>query len=179
MKKIGLLALALVLALGTLGVGYAMWFEDLYIYGTVNTGTLDAEWSIEAVGDSETAEKDVSSITASYDSGYLYIIITGAYPCIDYWVNFDVDNLGTIPFHVCPITCTTTGFPGTVSITAIENPDSPDTPYQVHPGESAYGTITVHLFNEYPVGSGIVCEENSQYTFSCAMKVVQYNEACP
>jgi hypothetical protein len=41
MKKIGLLCLALVLALGALGVGYAAWTDTIFIEGTVNTGTLD------------------------------------------------------------------------------------------------------------------------------------------
>jgi len=43
MKKIGLLALALVLALGALGVGYAAWTDTVTIEGTVNTGTVDLE----------------------------------------------------------------------------------------------------------------------------------------
>lgn len=41
MRKIGLLCLALVLALGTLGVGYAAWSDTIYIEGTVNTGSVD------------------------------------------------------------------------------------------------------------------------------------------
>jgi len=41
MKKIGLLALALVLALGALGVGYAAWTDTITIKGTVNTGNVD------------------------------------------------------------------------------------------------------------------------------------------
>jgi hypothetical protein len=41
MKKIGLLCLALVLALGTLGVGYAMWSDQITIEGTVNTGSVE------------------------------------------------------------------------------------------------------------------------------------------
>lgn len=41
MRKIGLLCLALVLALGTLGVGYAAWTDSVTITGTVNTGTVD------------------------------------------------------------------------------------------------------------------------------------------
>ena len=41
MKKILLLSLALVMALGTLGVGYAAWTDRVTIGGTVNTGTLD------------------------------------------------------------------------------------------------------------------------------------------
>lgn len=43
MKKIGLLSLALVLALGTLGVAYAAWTDTITIEGTVNTGTLNID----------------------------------------------------------------------------------------------------------------------------------------
>jgi len=41
MRKIGLLALALVLALGALGVGYAAWTDTITVTGTVNTGSVD------------------------------------------------------------------------------------------------------------------------------------------
>jgi hypothetical protein len=41
LKKMGLLALALVLALGTLGVAYAAWTDSVYVRGTVNTGTVN------------------------------------------------------------------------------------------------------------------------------------------
>jgi len=43
-KKIGLLALALVLALGALGVSYAMWYDDLAISGNVSTGYVDVDF---------------------------------------------------------------------------------------------------------------------------------------
>ncbi len=43
MKKIGILALALVMALGSLGIGYAAWTDTLTIDGTINTGTVDLE----------------------------------------------------------------------------------------------------------------------------------------
>ena len=43
MKKIGLLSLALVLALGALGVGYAAWTDTITIEGTVNTGSVDLQ----------------------------------------------------------------------------------------------------------------------------------------
>jgi len=43
LKRIGLLALALVIALGALGVGYAAWTDSVCVTGTVNTGTLDID----------------------------------------------------------------------------------------------------------------------------------------
>jgi hypothetical protein len=45
MKKIGLLCLALVLALGTLGIGYAAWIDTIHIEGTVTTGSLCWEFT--------------------------------------------------------------------------------------------------------------------------------------
>jgi len=43
MKKIGLLMLALVLALGALGIGYAAWTDEIDITGTVNTGSVNID----------------------------------------------------------------------------------------------------------------------------------------
>jgi hypothetical protein len=40
MKKIGLLALAMVLAVGGMGVGYAAWIDTIYINGTVTSGEV-------------------------------------------------------------------------------------------------------------------------------------------
>ena len=41
MKKIGRIALAVVLAVGCLGIGYAAWTDTITISGTVNTGEVD------------------------------------------------------------------------------------------------------------------------------------------
>ncbi|MDH4367180.1 MAG: hypothetical protein OEV57_03470 [Dehalococcoidia bacterium] len=43
MKKIGLICLALVLALGALGMGYALWWDQITIVGSVETGTVNVE----------------------------------------------------------------------------------------------------------------------------------------
>jgi predicted ribosomally synthesized peptide with SipW-like signal peptide len=41
MRRIGLLTLALVLALGSLGVAYAAWTDTITIEGSINTGNVD------------------------------------------------------------------------------------------------------------------------------------------
>ncbi|GAB4482820.1 MAG: hypothetical protein Kow00124_31950 [Anaerolineae bacterium] len=43
-KKLAALAAILVIALAVIGVGYGLWFEDLYIDGTVTTGELDVKF---------------------------------------------------------------------------------------------------------------------------------------
>lgn len=40
LKRLGFLSLALVLLLGTMGIGYSMWFQTITIDGTVNTGNV-------------------------------------------------------------------------------------------------------------------------------------------
>jgi len=58
MKKIGLLSLALVLALGTLGVAYAMWFDTLEIEGTISTGEVIVIFDSQYDNDPETGADD-------------------------------------------------------------------------------------------------------------------------
>jgi len=43
MKKIGLIAIAIVLALGALGIGYAAWTDVITITGSVNTGSVNLD----------------------------------------------------------------------------------------------------------------------------------------
>jgi len=59
MKKIGLLCLALVLALGTLGAAYAAWTDTVVMEQTVNTGTLEV--GIFAV-QQHIEEKDICTV---------------------------------------------------------------------------------------------------------------------
>jgi hypothetical protein len=56
LKRIGLLALALVIALGSLGVAYSAWIDHVYVQGEVCTGTLD----INAIASSSTFVYKVS-----------------------------------------------------------------------------------------------------------------------
>ena len=168
MKKFGLLLLAVVLALGTMGVGYAMWYEDLYIDGTVYTGELDVgyycTWGVAS--DSEAAEKDFSSITRSFsgDGKTMYITINNAYPCIDYNHQFCVVTAGTIPVHFGNWVINRGTMPAGATIEV-----TPDLyGVQKHPGDHTECNIHVHLDN--------TATENATYTFSIDLTAYQYNE---
>ena len=52
MRKLTFICLALIVALGMLGVGYALWYKVLYINGTVYTGEVNAEF-VEAFTDDD------------------------------------------------------------------------------------------------------------------------------
>jgi len=162
--KIGIVFLVLVLALGALGVGYARWAENLSLEGTVNTGNINAIWSIEAVGDSEPEGKDVSSISAVIVGDTLEVTITGAYPCIDYWVDFNIESTGSVPIHLGSLVPGVSTLPA--GTTVLITPDPLGT--QLHLGNIFLGTLTVHLYND--------AEELTNYTFSYSIEYAQYNE---
>jgi len=166
MKKIGLLCLALVLALGAVGVGHALWSETLYIEGTVETGELALEWSQGDPYDDETPEKDVSSAECEIVGDTIYIYIYNAYPCITYHIPIDIHNVGTIPAHLCGLVITGGNLPPGATVT-FPNWYC----IQLHPRDSALGEITVHLDND--------AEENETYWFSAVLTGVQWNESCP
>jgi len=124
MKKIGLLCLAIVLALGALGVGYAAWTDTIYIDGTVTTGvakicidetkpitqldtgldhhavTTCEPFSIDYAGQGDDP-KDVGNTTVTrLDCDTLEVIVNNAYPCYYNHIDFWVVNRGTIPLKI-------------------------------------------------------------------------------
>lgn len=116
MKRIGLLALALVLALGALGVGYAMWSDEVVVEGTVDTGTVRIG-IVKAVATLDQT-KDVATVDITFedplgpwdcpipreaqDYAYDRVVVTidDAFPCLWVDIEFYVGNVGTIPIHI-------------------------------------------------------------------------------
>jgi len=168
MKKVGLLSLALVLCLAVIGIGYASWTKDLYINGTVTTGTLDAVWVEATSWDSEPPEKDYSSITCVVDPSdaqQLTVTVTNAYPCIDYYNQVQISNIGTIPLHITGIALEAPAFITAELLDANEMP--PTLPLQLHPGESVTMIIRLHLMQSAPQGQTV--------TMSGSVNTVQWN----
>ncbi|MEN3037495.1 MAG: hypothetical protein ABC588_09100, partial [Candidatus Methanosuratincola petrocarbonis] len=194
-SKMGVILGVSIAAILMLGVTYGLWFQALYIYGTVYTGTLDAQWSIHHAFDTEPDEKDFSNITVTpdmIDPYLLHVTVENAYPCITYYAVIDLTNTGTIPWIVYEASLAPDqDFPGTVEFVPIDNIDDvvedlglleelehPEfengdlmpiqNGTQVHPGESAWGVLAIHLTND--------AQEDSTYTFSFKVVVEQWNE---
>ena len=122
MKRIGLLCLALVLALGTLGVGYAMWSDEVTIEGTVDTGTLrlgiiKAEVTLYQDKDVATASLTFEGEIAPWCGTFppeaepfayekLVVALNNTFPCLTVDIEFYVGNVGTIPIHITGLNMT-------------------------------------------------------------------------
>lgn len=139
----GTVFMALVIALGGLGVAYGLWTDLLEINGTVSTGTVDVTFDAVSAADNETGvgeSKEVGTCDAKIvaqeitepvptGSGSLdetngtdkvEITIANAYPGYICDVTLSVKNVGTIPVKLDAIqmeNVTATTPAGAVTIT--------------------------------------------------------------
>lgn len=118
MKKIGLICLALVLALGALGVGYAMWSDEVIIEGTVDTGTLRLG-IFHAYVERLEQDKEVATVDLSFEgpilekefAGFgnrmayekLVVALNNTFPCLTVDIAFYLACVGSIPVHISAI----------------------------------------------------------------------------
>jgi len=145
MKKLGLICLAIVMVLGTMGVGYAMWSDAIAISGTVQTGAvsikfekfftqldpktppppyvvgedgLGHDWTIEPGqwGSVRPLEKNVGYTNVTWiDEHHVSVTLNNVYPCYYNNISLHVSNDGTIPVKVHQPSLTFD--PGTGSVT--------------------------------------------------------------
>lgn len=162
MKKIGLICLALVVALGTLGAAFALWSDTLFLEGTVNTGDIGLEWTQGDPYDNE--EKDVSHAECQIIGNTLYIDIYNAYPCVTYTIPIDLHGTGSVPVHTSWMV-----MPGNCNPSWVTMPNWGG--LQIHQGEDLWGDVVVHLDN--------TAEQGMTYSFSVILDYWQYNEAGP
>ena len=124
MKKIGLICLAFVLAMGGFGVSYALWSDTLYLDTTVETGTVEWEYLRPPIAPGEPPRppivtqddqgddppdfiKDVASTGWLYvdsdgdgDFDTLELTISNAYPGYTNHCAFWVHGKGSVPLHI-------------------------------------------------------------------------------
>lgn len=169
MKKVGLILLALVLALGVLGVGYAMWSDTLFISGTVTTGTVDISVS-EDFSSTEVLKNTLNGNILVYDTpttvpitSELISYARAAYDPSDP----DRDSIVFTFFNLFPVLSST-----------VDNTD-PDVTYS-RAGYLNYcadfdveytGTIPVHLSGDYR----ITADEEGKFAALMAAGLVSIN----
>ena len=183
MKKIGILALAFVFALGALGVGYASWSKTLSVNASVETGSVNAEWYF--VGCFDIEDKDVGTTTAWIDGAdpqILHFSIDNGYPCYIGDCEVEFRYTGTVPVHLESIDfeagpeltgCTVEQSPWTGTFTAYCDQLTVDfvdgLGMQLHQGDRLGSSVRVHIEQD--------AEMDSQYTFDIRILFVQYNES--
>ena len=122
-KRLSFLAIVMVVAIGTLGAAYTLWYEDLELHADVSTGTLTGEivcatnldnenpsWpappsSIDPFEQYPKAEplKDVATdlITHQGDTLQEWVLEVGnTYPGYMFDCELHIANTGTVPWHV-------------------------------------------------------------------------------
>ena len=129
MKKIGLIALIVVLSLGVIGVGYAAWSQTFNVTGTVSAGsyiisiaqtpvatlfndggtigTFSAGSSLHDV--SSTATAAISAVTSTGTSAGFSITITNGYPGLKLKVPYTLTNTGSVPSLISAVKIGTKG----------------------------------------------------------------------
>jgi len=121
MKRIALISLALVLALGTLGLGYAAWTDTIFIGGTVQTGSLDLV--VEDMSGTDLYKLEDGSlyrvhwyevrpdppagsvliahaIAEKTADDEVTVTFDNLFPCIDFIADFEYHCAGSVPVHV-------------------------------------------------------------------------------
>jgi hypothetical protein len=129
MKKIGLIALIVVLSLGIIGVGYAAWSQTFNITGTVSAGSYIisiAQTPVATLSNdggtigtfsagsslhdgSSTASAAISAVTSTGTSAGFSITITGGYPGLKLKVPYTITNTGSVPSLISAVKIGTLG----------------------------------------------------------------------
>ena len=108
MKKIGLIALIVVLCLGIIGVGYATWTQAFSIGGTVASGTYIvsiAQTPATSVSPTQTvATCSVGTVVTTGVGAALPISIANGFPGLTYTIPFTLTATGTVPAKITGFT---------------------------------------------------------------------------
>jgi hypothetical protein len=108
MKKIGFIVLALVLALGAIGAGYAAWSQSFTIGGTVDTGTyvlsIAQTPAASVTPVQNVATCSVGTVTSTGNGAGFSINIANGFPGLTYTIPYVISNTGSIPAKVTGFT---------------------------------------------------------------------------
>jgi len=163
--KMAAIFLTLTIALGTLGVVAAWWREELYINGTVTTGTFGWELTLDYwdVYDDYKGIADADVWLSDYVNGHaksLNFEVNNMYPCIGLDIWWDLEYYGSVPGHIYDVTATATE-------NGVPLPDFPQYVYIYVYVDS----VSQNLFDQ-----GIVTGEWNIWDFFDALKCTQWHQ---
>ena len=172
LNRIGILAIALIVAFGVMGAAYGAWVDDIYITGSLSTSSVDASLACgtcwEEANDVET-EVDGTDIDCSGGSMTLTIIVYDALEVddtmkdVDYYCSFTVTNNSSS----LPIKITDMDLSGSYTGVAAEIEDLTEGTV-IDPGPPATGKVHIHLITDASVGEDL--------TFTLTVTVARWNE---
>lgn len=180
-KTISVFAITII-ALMIASVSYAMWSKALNINGQVNTGYMDAKWTVvtnhdqglDPKGPNEFWDKDVASTTFSgIGTDTLVITVNNAYPSYFNDLQIEYEYTGTIPAILKEIKITPVNFHNASSYGAndgeiwIEVVDGIGSKF--HQGDTGASSLKFHIEQ--------CAEQGTTYTFTIEFVFVQWNEA--
>lgn len=165
---------------------------DLNIPQTA-AGLFELKDNVECDAYFDPAGPDGDSTVDTGDD-HLMIMISGAYPSYHCRVEFDIENLGTVPVHLTEWMATPVdGMPAfwVAEPICVLNPADLDTGtpdermngefgvIQLEAGEHANCYIDFHFENDTMDDAGAVVAENSTYHFAFEISAEQFNESMP
>jgi hypothetical protein len=182
--------MGLVIVLATLAVVNALWSKTITVTSTVETGNVDAVWSLAGCFEpfGEVEDKDVAQTSAEIDAGdpqILHFRITNGYPSYTGDCQVEYTYIGSVPVKVESITlvpgpnltnCVVDQSPRTGSFVAtcdqLTITWANGLCTQMHHNDFMASSLRVHVEQE--------AEESTEYTFEVLLKLVQWNESnCP
>lgn len=189
-KTLSVLVAALVLALALTGVVYGLWYEMLFIHGTVETGNVDVVWEQPRPIDCNEDDhgKEVGWFTALVDRRNPHILnftVHNAYPSYTAHCQLGYVSAGTIPVHTeferfipgpelhdCDIRQNERTGSFVAACDELTVTWSNGRCQQLHQGDDNHGSFEVHLNQP--------ASELATYTFSVELEFWQFNESnCP
>jgi hypothetical protein len=95
--------MALVIALGTFGVGYATWSDNVTIEETVLGGTWEVELTSPGYNLATDTCEDATCSVSVASAETLTVNIGDAPPCCSGNITFTIENVGTIPAKITKV----------------------------------------------------------------------------
>jgi hypothetical protein len=160
LNRIGMLAIALIIALGATGVAYSAWIDEIFVTGTLSTSddintSLECSTCSPASGPTYITCAPSDPVTVA--PLVLTITVVNAQPSATYDCYFIVSNaVNSWPVKVQSVTLSADPYAWSTGTLAVSPKDT-----VLNTGQSAAGKVTISI-----ASSGVPAEQNLIYTLT-------------